>query len=182
MPWIFSSFVDLKAWLYDQNQKPNGLTLQAAQKINIQTCKNSQKAKIWNQGSRSIQVPIPFSKACQGCPDQIPIINFLSNAKNWYQELKLCHKNFQIAYHNLRILVHFYSWILVQCEVCKLTITFNWSFVRFWPSYHVCSLGFSEGKIRAFTIKQNWPSRPWRLHSASLDEPEAYLAMNLYML
>ena len=77
--------------------------------------------------------------------------------------------------------MQFHSWILIQCEVCKLTITFNWIFVHFWPRYHGCYLGFSEEKIRAFTIKQNWPLRlPW-LNSTPGDEEEAYLAMNLYI-
>ena len=36
---------DLKASIHTQNHNPNGLTHKAAQKINIQTCKNSQKTQ-----------------------------------------------------------------------------------------------------------------------------------------
>ena len=84
MPWICSSFVALTHSLYDQECKPNALRLQAAQKINIQTCKNSQKAQIWNQGSSSIQASIFIPLASWSITERFSIININQNALNWY--------------------------------------------------------------------------------------------------
>ena len=70
--------------IHIQESRPNALTLQAAQKINIQTCKNSQKAQIWKLVFRSIQAPILVLSSSWDIIERFSITNINQNALNWY--------------------------------------------------------------------------------------------------
>ena len=109
---------------------PSAHNLEAAQKHPKQVCIFWLKFQNWNRGSKAFQGKIPIAIACKSFTEPNCIVFQPLHAQNCYTKLELfpilCIFVFQFS----SIPIAFFLWIHTNWFMLKLTIQFDWIFMR----------------------------------------------------